>query len=266
LEYPLKAVTLQCILGERMKKKLGNMILPALLIALCALATTRVAYACVPPNVKILSPENMIYATSSVPLIFTVDKATSWTGYALDEQANVTVSGNATLTALTDGTHYVIVYANDTDGRMGASCKVYFAVDTTPPDIRDVVQSPTGDNVQSDDEVKVNATVTDDVSGVKRATLFYAYANGSGTWIRVVNMTNIEEDIWTATIPKFPYCTNVTYAIAAEDNVGNAASTAEMGYDIQYHVIPESTALAMTLLLLVATSLAAMIYKRKRPL
>jgi hypothetical protein len=157
----------------------------------------------------------------------------------------------------------VIVYANGTDGRMGASCKVCFSVDTTPPNIKDIMQFPRTDNVQPDDEVKVNATVTDDVSGVKRVTLFYAYANSSGTWIRIVNMTKLEGDIWNASIPKFPYCTNVTYAIAAEDNVGNAASTAEMGYDIQYHVIPEFTALAMTLLFMVAMLLTAMVHKRK---
>ena len=182
---------------------------------------------------------------------------------SLDGQTNITIPGNATLAALIDGTHYVTVYANDTDGRMGASCEVCFSVDTTPPDIRDIMQFPRTDNVQPDDEVKVNATVTDEVSGVKRVTLLYAYANGSGTWIRAVNMTKLEGDIWNASIPKFPYCTNVTYAIGAEDNVGNTASTAEMGYDIQYHVIPEFTALAMTLLLVVATLLTAMIHKRK---
>jgi len=76
-------------------------------------------------------------------------------------------------------------------------------------------------------------------------------------------MTKLEGDIWNVSIPKFSYCTNVTYAIAAEDNVGNAASTAEMGYAVQYHVIPEFTALAMTLLFMVAMLLTAMVHKRK---
>jgi len=248
-----------------MKRRSGNVILRALLVAFCVVVASKPANACVPPNIKILSPTNMIYATSSVPLIFTVDRATSWIGYVLDGQANITILGNATLTALEDGAHYVIVYANDTIyGKMGTSCKVCFSVDTTPPNIKDIMQFPPSDNVQPDDEVKVNATVTDDVSGVKRVTLFYAYANSSGTWIRIVNMTKLEGDIWNASIPKFPYCTNVTYAIGAEDNVGNTASTVEMGYDIQYHVIPEFTALAMTLLLMVATLLTAMVRKRKK--
>lgn len=246
-----------------MKRRFGNIALPILLVALCVVIASTPASACVPPNIKILSPTNVIYATSSVPLIFTVDRVTSWIGYVLDEQANITISGNTTLTALEDGAHRVIVYANDTYGKMGASCKVYFSVDTTPPNIKDITQFPPSDSVQPDDEVKVNATVTDEVSGVKRVTLFYAYANGSGTWIRIVNMTKLEGDIWNASIPRFPYCTNVTYAITAEDNVGNTASTAEMGYDIQYHVIPEFTALVTTLLLLVATLLTAIVHKRK---
>jgi hypothetical protein len=246
-----------------MKRKFGSIAFSILLVALCVVVASKPANACVPPNIKILSPTNMIYATSSVPLIFTVDKVTSWIGYVLDGQANITIPGNTTLVALEDGAHYVIVYANGTDGKMGASCKVCFSVDTTPPNIKDIMQFPRTDNVQPDDEVKVNATVTDDVSGVKRVTLFYAYANSSGTWIRIVNMTKLEGDIWNASIPKFPCCTNVTYAIAAEDNVGNAASTAEMGYDIQYHVIPEFTALAMTLLFMVAMLLTAMVHKRK---
>jgi hypothetical protein len=246
-----------------MKAKIDRVVLPILLIAIFVATTSMTVKACVPPSIKILSPKNMIYATSSIPLTFTVDKATSWIGYALDGQANVTISGNTTLTALQDGAHYVIVYANDTDGRMGASCQVCFSVDTTPPDIKDISQFPLKDNVLPEDDVKVNATVTDEVSGVKRVILFYAYANSSGTWIRVVNMTNLEGNIWNAVIPSFPYCTNVTYTISAEDNVGNAITTTEMGYDIQYHVIPELTSF-LILLLFMATALVAIPLLRKR--
>jgi len=86
------------------------------------------------PTVSVLSPENKTYAATDVPLTFTVDESTSWMGYSLDGQANVT-SGNTTLTSLSDGTHYVVVYANDTVGNMGASSMVYFTVDTTSPTV-----------------------------------------------------------------------------------------------------------------------------------
>jgi hypothetical protein len=245
-----------------MKTKIDRIVLPFLVSAIFVAASSLTVQACLPPRIRILSPKAMIYATSFVPLTFTVDKATSWVGYVLDGQANVTILGNTTLAIVQDGAHYVVVYANDTDGRMGASCTVGFSVDTTPPDIKDVSQFPLKDNVSAEDDVQVNATVTDDVSGVKRVTLFYAYANVSGAWIRVAGMTNLEGDVWSAVIPNFPYCTNVTYAIFAEDNVGNAITTVEMGYDIQYHVIPEFAFLIP--LMLMATSLMAILLLKRR--
>ncbi|MEM2105982.1 MAG: hypothetical protein QXV21_05925 [Candidatus Bathyarchaeia archaeon] len=222
------------------------------------------AEACRPPCIRVLSPEDdFIYAFKNVPLVFTVDKAVSWIGYSLDGQANVTISGNTTLIGLAEGVHDVIVYANDTFGRMGASCKVCFYVDTLPPNITDVCQFPQAENVFPEDIVEVNATVTDDVSGVKRVSLFFAYANASGVWIGVVDMVNVEGNVWSATIPSFPYCTNVTYAIEAEDNVGNFATTVEMGYVIQYHVIPEFQSF-LILPVLIAASLLTSLFRKKK--
>ena len=99
--------------------------------------TTIIAdYEITPPAITILSPQNLTYFNSSVPLTFTVYdySPVSWMGYSLDSGANVTVSGNTTLT-LADGSHQVAVYANDTFGNMGSSGATYFAVDTSPPAI-----------------------------------------------------------------------------------------------------------------------------------
>jgi hypothetical protein len=158
----------------------------------------------------------------------------------------------------------VIVYANATCtcGETGASCRVDFAVDTTPPNITNIHQLPANDSVYPEDEVKVNATVIDDVSGVKQVILLYD-VNSGGTWIGVENMTMLEGDIWNATIPAFPYGTNVTYAISAEDNVGNAITTVEMGYDIQYQVIPEFSPLIIPPLFMMASLIAIVAYRRK---
>jgi len=217
-----------------------------------------------PPTISILSPENKTYATSDVLLSFTVDESTSWIGYSLDDQANVTITGSTTLTGLLDGSHHVVVYANDTSGNMGASTTVYFTVaDTTPPNITDVSQTPLANNVQPVDVVEIQATVTDDLSGVKKVTL--NYTNGNGTWI-IVAMTNIEGNIWNATIPAFPYCTNVTYIIMAEDNANNTITTEELGQSYEYHVIPEfPSATIMTLLMTIASMLAVVLAKKKLP-
>ena len=87
-----------------------------------------------PPEVSILSPLNQTYYNSSVDLVFTQDKPVNWTSYSLDGELNVTVAGNTTLTGLIDGSHSLVIYANDTVGNMGASLTVIFTI-ATPPKI-----------------------------------------------------------------------------------------------------------------------------------
>lgn len=91
-----------------------------------------------PPKINILSPLNQTYNETSVPLVFTVDKTVNWTGYSLDGEQNVTVTGNSTLTNsmvanvtvanVTSGLHNITVYANDTFGNIGASENITFQV------------------------------------------------------------------------------------------------------------------------------------------
>jgi len=62
-------------------------------------------------------------------LSFNVDTQTSWVGYSLDNQANVTVNGDVVLKVLSAGAHIVTVYAEDTAGNKGASETLYFTVE-----------------------------------------------------------------------------------------------------------------------------------------
>ena len=218
----------------------------------------------VAPSITIISPKNETYATTSVPLIFTLSEPTSWVGYSLDGAENVTITGNTTLAGLLEGLHYVIVYANGTAGNMGSSDVVYFTIDVTPPSIENVSQTPPEENVLPDDEVKVNATITDIISGVKKVILNYTYTNNTGTWSSIVNMTNLEGNIWNVTIPAFPYGTSVTYALIAEDNAGNAISSEELGYECQYQVIPEFPSIIILPIFMVATLIAIIICNKKR--
>ena len=96
------------------------------------------------PAITILSPLNAIYpiwipsepdppmpiviVVPPIPLTFTVNETTSWIGYSLDGQANVTITGNTNLAGLSLGPHSVVVYANDTAGNMGSSETVHFEV------------------------------------------------------------------------------------------------------------------------------------------
>ncbi len=94
---------------------------------------TPVGYGTVPPVIDVISPVNQAYNGSSVSLVFTVDKPVNWMGYSLDGQDNVTVTGNATISGLTNGVHNVTVYAKDTFGNVGASETVSFSVEVPFP-------------------------------------------------------------------------------------------------------------------------------------
>jgi hypothetical protein len=214
-----------------------------------------------PPAVSVLSPENKIYSVGNVSLVFTLNESASWSGYSLDGAANVTVDNNTTLTNLLDGTHNVLVYANDTVGNMGHSGVVLFTVDTAPPNITAAWQMPGINDVSPEDIVKVNVTVRDDISGVEKVTLIYAYTNVSGTWNGVAEMTNIEGSIWNATIPVFPYGTHVIYTIMAEDNAGHTATTL---VENQYQVIPEFSPLLGLCLFVMTSLLAIAVCTRRR--
>jgi N-acetylneuraminic acid mutarotase len=82
----------------------------------------------VPPKVDVVSPESKSYSSNSVPLVFTVNKRTSWLAYSLDRQANTTITENTTLTELSSGNHTVTIYANDTFGNIQASKTISFNI------------------------------------------------------------------------------------------------------------------------------------------
>jgi parallel beta-helix repeat protein len=71
------------------------------------------------PQIELLLQENQTYFSGDVAFNFTIDKNTSWIGYSLDHQENVTINGNFTITNLANGEHNLAIYANDTFGNMG---------------------------------------------------------------------------------------------------------------------------------------------------
>jgi N-acetylneuraminic acid mutarotase len=81
-----------------------------------------------PPKIFLLAPLNKTYNDSSISLVFSVDKLTSWVAYSLDAKQNITINGNDTITNMTNGLHIIKVYANDTFGNVGASQTISFTV------------------------------------------------------------------------------------------------------------------------------------------
>jgi len=82
-----------------------------------------------PPEITILSIENKTYNTSSVPLVFGLDKSNTQLSYNLDGLTNRTIAGNSSIVGLQNGNHNVTVYAQDSYGNKGMSETVFFNVD-----------------------------------------------------------------------------------------------------------------------------------------
>ena len=87
----------------------------------------------VPPAVSILSIFNQTYSSGNLSLTFTVNKPVAWKGYCLDGGELVSISGNISLNELSNGSHNITVYANDTLGNMGVSENIKFTVAVPEP-------------------------------------------------------------------------------------------------------------------------------------
>jgi len=90
------------------------------------------------PSISIISPQNTTYTTNSINLQFTVDEETSWMGYSLDGQNNVTITETTlNLIELANCSHTLTVYATDTTGNTASSETISFTIakenETEPP-------------------------------------------------------------------------------------------------------------------------------------
>jgi hypothetical protein len=96
-------------------------------------ATVYFAVDTIPPTVSELSVADKTYNAMEVPLIFCVNEADAQLSYAVDQQANVTIVENTTLTGLSAGMHNLIIYAEDGAGNVGNSGFVFFTIESPTP-------------------------------------------------------------------------------------------------------------------------------------
>jgi N-acetylneuraminic acid mutarotase len=89
-----------------------------------------IEYGQAPPCPKIISPQNIVYNESGIPLTFTLSKSASWIGYSLDGKENVSITDNTTINGLSNGMHNITVYARDVNG-VGNSQTVSFTINET---------------------------------------------------------------------------------------------------------------------------------------
>ncbi len=84
------------------------------------------------PQIVVLSPENKTYGGNDIQVVFAVDEPVSWMGYSLDGLENITITGNVTLAALSNGSHEITFYAIDLFGNGCMSETVYFEIAPFP--------------------------------------------------------------------------------------------------------------------------------------
>jgi hypothetical protein len=84
-----------------------------------------------PPKIMIILPQNQSYGSTDIQLAFSLNKNATWLAYSLDGQKNVTIIGNVTLPALSNGSHRLTVWATDEYGNTGSKT-VYFNIAPFP--------------------------------------------------------------------------------------------------------------------------------------
>ena len=86
-------------------------------------------YGTIPPKITIISPIDGENYSGTISFDFLLSKNASWIGYSNDNEDLITILSNTTITGLPNGSHSIVVYANDTFGNMGTSQTVNFTVE-----------------------------------------------------------------------------------------------------------------------------------------
>ena len=196
-------------------------------------------YGTVPPQIQIISPENKTY--SNVTLAFGVNREAQWVGYSLDNQRNVTLAGETQLYNLSQGSHGVLIYANDSQGNMGSSAKVFFTFDTIPPNI--VILVPQNQSYGSTD---IDLTFT-----VNETTKLLAYSLDGNANVTIIG---------NVTLPALPNGSH-RLTVYATDEVGN------YGLETVYFNIapfPTIVVAAAIVTIIIASAAGYLFFKRRK--
>ncbi len=190
-----------------------------------------------PPKVTKVSPTNTTYTTSSIWFNVT---ATDRNGvdscwYSLDGNSNVTLTKDGTtsfskLSTVSDGTHQVVLYCNDTRSNVNTTSATYFTVDTTPPQWNSQSQNAT--IIPTGGSIKLSAHWTDNIqlSGAILST------NESGSWQNITTSSLSGTSGWnnfTWSNSSVTSGTTVAWKIYANDTAGNYNITNTMTFKVE---------------------------------
>ena len=205
-------------------------------------AYTPFGYGTVPPDLKVLSPANTTYTNNNVSMVLSVNKPTSWIGYTLDDQANVTVSGDAVLAGLSEGQHRLLVYANDTFGNTASSTLIQFSVDTLSPTV--LVLSPENRTYDGSD---IRSIVI-----VDEPVLWLGYSLDGEDNVTVTG------NVTLAVLEEGSH--NITFY--AEDMVGNIGASGTIHFNIA--LFPIVWVAGVTVTLTIAVAATYLLLKRRK--
>ena len=199
-----------------------------------------VGYGTVAPRVQITSPENKTY--SEVSLAFTVNRGTQWMGYSIDNQANVTIKIETTLSGLSEGAHNVTIYANDSLGNTGSSNAVFFSVDTLPPNIE--ILLPQNQSYDSTD-IQLTFNLNENVT-------YLAYSLDGQENVEIIGNVTL------------PALSNGAHRLTvyATDDLGNSA---EKTVSFNIAPFPIVAVVAASAIVTIALATGYLCYKRRKP-
>ncbi len=173
-----------------------------------------------------------------------------------------TTSTSVTLPPQQDGTHTFYVRAKDRAGNLGSWISHTFQIDTTPPNLSDLQQNPSGSIINPPQPVNVRVRVSDNHSGIQSVVLSYRTSEDNITWSSWISLTmnKIDAYTWEQTIPQQTPIKYVQYKITAYDHVNNSSNLPNTY--CYYQVIPEFSAITLLMLLMLVTTILALM-KRK---
>jgi N-acetylneuraminic acid mutarotase len=199
-------------------------------------------YGTVPPDLRVLSPENKTYTSKDVQLVLAVSRPTNWIGYSLDGRTNVTITGDTELSDLAEGEHSIKVSVNDTFGNLVSADAVYFSVDTVPPKI--VILVPENKSYGEKDIQSV-FTVDEPVSWI-------------GYSLDGQDNVTVTGNVTLAVLPEGSH----SLTFYATDLVGNTGDSATVYFDIA--LFPTVLVVAVAVTITIAVVAGYLLLKRRK--
>src|SRR3989338_3311439 len=175
------------------------------------------------PTISILSPTNSTYTQGNVTATVTLNEAADNVSYLLDGVGNVSMTSispttwTADLSELSDSSHIIIFYANDTSGNNAAQKNVSFTVntaltDTIAPTL--TIRSPINGTYYTTSNIILNLSSDENL-------LWVGYSINGTT---AENLDNTTQKIWNTTKTFSDGVYNITfYGNDSSNNAGNTS-------------------------------------------